>query len=222
MSDSFHLAIVNILRRFHSVRVSLESLFVKKSTAVLSSEDIERRFWDAEDDRTEIYERTRRQQQLDFALAAKPWTKEEENRNGTFQRFLLSALEAFSIHQERRVVEFKEVMDRHDKIFRSGNKTREAAFDDATAKRASMFQETQERRMKAIEDNLVHQERLYEQGRERREVEVQGLIVWLRELFEQTVREEEAVFADAQRERVQRVMAILVSEDVAFRPPLTY
>ena len=193
------------------MRVYLGNLFAKKRAVLLSREEFEQRFWEAENDRVEVYERTRRQQQLGFVLAATPWTKGEEARNDLFQRFLLDALETFSLYQERRVSEFKEVVDRHDKIFRSSDKIRQVAFDDATAKRVEIFREIQEKREKALESYKGYQERLYEDGRRGRETEFQTLITLLREQFEKTMRGEEAAFAVAQRKREERIMAITVS-----------
>ena len=63
---------------------------------LLAPEEIERRFWDEENARTELYERSRRQQQLEFALAAASWTKSEDVRIQEFQRSLVGAMEALA------------------------------------------------------------------------------------------------------------------------------
>ena len=127
----------------YSIRIRWKSS--RHKNAVLSPEQLERRFREAENTRTEAYEETRRQQQLDFSLAVSPWTQAEDARNEEFQKFLIEAFEAFMKHQERRSVELKEVIDRHDAVFRVNDTKRQAAFNEANDSQLKIFQVTQEK-----------------------------------------------------------------------------
>ena len=188
---------------------------------MLTAEEVERRFLEAENARTELYERSRRQQQLDFALTAAPWSKTEDARVEVFQRFLIDTLETFTKHQEQRLVEFKEVMDRHDDVFRANDAKRQTAFDEAGESQFKTFLATQEKREKAIVKFARYQEELYEKERKERDAERARLVALFREMFERAVREQRASFSDAQQQREVRIQIILVSSVLIFRRSYT-
>lgn len=189
----------------HRVRISWgKRLFPRRDTGQVTPNDLERCFWEAEHERTQVFERTRRSQQLDFALATAPWTKAEDSRHEIFQRFLLEAMKTFASNQDERNAEFKELVDKHERIFLVNNQMRQDAFNNVNATRLKVFQATQERREKAIAKSAGFQERLYEQGRKRREADCERLIETLRDLFNKMMREEIATFKSAQRRREER------------------
>ena len=209
--SSCELSVLHLPHRHLSALEPLRKLLSRGDTLRLSTEELQERFWEAEDARNETYARTRRQQQLDFTIAAAPWYKSEDSRNEIFQQFLLQALQTFTRNQEQRLIEFKETLTRHNEIFRLNDKTRQTAFNDANETRSKLFHSTQEKRDKAIIKFNVFQEHLYEKGRSKRDAEQQQLISMFRELFQQMIRQQESAFRDAQRRRQELIKAALVS-----------
>ena len=172
-------------------------------------EDLERCFWEAENDRGELYERSRRQRRFDFAIAGTSWTKDEQTRNEKFQRFLQDTWETFLDHQNRRVTEFRDVIDRHDKIFQSDDKIRQATFDDVMLSRREVLHETLLKAEKLVEEMIESQRQLYEQGRNVRSRETEKLVELFRKVFDKTVRDMKATFTDAQSRRDERACTLV-------------
>lgn len=184
----------------------------KKGAVQISAEELETRFWDREHERTHIFEQSRRQQQLDIALAAVPWMKAEDTRNKIFQRFLFNALETFANNQDSRVGRFKDMLDKCDKIFRFNDDKRQAGFNDASSTRLKLFEASHEKREKAVTKFAEFQERLYDQHRTQRQADCQRLIEQFRELFSKMIRQEMATFKDAQRRREEGIHAASVRQ----------
>ncbi|THH28455.1 hypothetical protein EUX98_g5742 [Antrodiella citrinella] len=187
------------------VRILWGKLFSRRDTWQITPNDLERCFWEAEHERTQVFERTRRSQQLDFALAAAPWTKAEDTRHEIFQRFILEALKTFASNQDDRHAGFKELVDNHEKTFQANDQVRLAAFDDANTTRLKVFKATQEQREKSAAKFITFQDKLFEQGRRRKQEDCEKLIGLLRDLFNKMIREEIATFRNAQRQREERI-----------------
>lgn len=171
----------------------------------MSPGEVEGRFWEAEDNRTELYEKDRCLRQYNFAVATPSWTKTEDGRHETIQKLFSEAMETFTITQERRVSQLAEMLDKHDNAFRLSDEARQQLLDDAIADHARTFQESQESRKEQLSKIFILQEGLFEEGRSRRWKDCEELTQQTRELFKNAMQEVEGSFAKRQRGREERI-----------------
>ncbi|KAH8101835.1 hypothetical protein BXZ70DRAFT_79840 [Cristinia sonorae] len=212
LSSTFITTLMSVQKLF--------KLFTKQGKKPITPDELERRFWEAENDRTQVYERSRRQQQYDFALATEPWFNAEDTRTQLFQRFILDALDTFAKNQQERTSSLNETLERHGKIARASDEARQELFEKETIERMEVFQATQRNREAAITKWATNQEELYEMGRRQRRGETEEIYRMLRELFGKMIREEREAFIEAQCRREQRVRSTVMPLPTPYHPVL--
>ncbi|TCD68377.1 hypothetical protein EIP91_010886 [Steccherinum ochraceum] len=173
-----------------------------------SPREVERRFWEAEDNRNEVYEKDRSLQQYNFSLASNSWTKTEDGRHEAVHRLFSEAMKTFTSSQDRRVAQFLQMLDKHDKAFRLRDESCQKLFDDANADHSRIIQETQELRREEFLKIVAWQHNLFEDGRSQRQKDCEQLAHQIRGLFKHLVRDVESSFAERQLEREKRTKTL--------------
>ncbi|TCD67804.1 hypothetical protein EIP91_011932 [Steccherinum ochraceum] len=184
----------------------LRKIFQRPHAPGVSQEDLGERFQETESDRGRTFERTRRQQQFEFASAAAHWTKAEDARDDAFQEFLADSLAAFVASQALRAQELLEQLESHERTFSAGDKMRQSAFRNASDARLGVFKEQQEERQKEVDKFSSYQDDLHAKRRDERCRAYRKIVKGFRIEFERMLEGAEGAFKVAQQEREKRIL----------------